>query len=135
MSRGACAKLKARLKGTQQEMEMAFKAKRQYKRAELIDGVKLHTGAGIEFSTIDNVSAGGLCIRSDHEMKTGAYLEASFTVRSSCGTIRNEVKTLCRVARCIKGDTSFRVGLHFLNLNAEAREQIKNFCGTGQGPF
>ena len=33
---------------------MAFKAKRKFKRAEMIDGVNLHTGAGLEFSTIDN---------------------------------------------------------------------------------
>jgi c-di-GMP-binding flagellar brake protein YcgR len=115
---------------------MAYKAKRQFKRAELVDGVKLQTGVGVEFVTFDNVSAGGLRIHSEYEMKTGAYLEASFTVRSGCDSIHQEVSTLCRVVRCkMRPTTGYDIGLQFLNLNNEAHKQLQSFCGTEQGPF
>ena len=114
---------------------MAFKAKRQYPRYVLREGVKLETGIGIEFSTFDDVSCGGIKLYLDHEVKIGALIEANFTIPRGPNNIRSEIKSLSRVVRCIKQNKGYTVGLQFLNMSKDMKSNLSTLVDITDGPF
>jgi len=117
---------------------MGYQAKRKYKRAVYTDGVKLETGNGVEFATYEDVSFGGLRLYLDHDVKAGAIMQASFTVRhGGIDKIRSEIRVLGKVVRCIKSISGYTVGLQFLNLTKETRENLASLVEVDieAGPF
>ncbi len=114
---------------------MAFKAKRQFQRSSLREGAKIRTANGIEYSTLEDLSAGGLRLYLDHDVALGSLLELSFTVRSLSTGRSEEVKTMARVVRSVKEKDSYFVGVQFLDLKEEWRRSLQAMVDSKEGPF
>lgn len=113
---------------------MAFMAKRQYPRSSLREGVRIRSDRGVEYATIEDLSAGGLKIYLDHDLAVGSLLELSFSVRVS-GAKVEEISVMGRVVRSIKHDMAFFIGVQFMDLNEKYRQSLHAMVDSGDGPF
>lgn len=114
----------------------AFRAKRQFKRSVMREGVRILTSSGPEYSTSEDLSAGGLKIHLDREAPQGALMEVEFTLRSPEGKLLTEVKTPAKVVRSVKTAKGYQIGLQFTNLNDRIQMAINAMISNDKdGPF
>jgi len=114
----------------------AFRAKRQYKRSIMKEGVRITSPDGLEYSTSEDLSAGGVKIYLDRDPQIGSILELQFTLRSPEGKLLTEIKTLGKVVRSVKSNSGYQVGLQFLNLQDRAQVAINEMISSDKdGPF
>jgi len=116
----------------------AFRAKRQFKRNNQREGVKIVTSNGVEYSTLEDLSAGGVKIHLDREATEGDLMELEFSVRGVSGAKISDVKTIARVVRSVKSarGSGYHIGLQFLDLQDKSRELINTlYIDEMDGPF
>ena len=113
---------------------MAFMAKRQHPRSTLREGVRIRSDRGVEYATIEDLSAGGLKIYLDHDVAVGSLLELSFSIRVA-GSSVEEICVLGRVVRSIKHNMGFFVGVQFMDLSERYRQSLQAMVDSGEGPF
>jgi len=113
---------------------MAFMAKRQYPRSSLREGVRIRSHRGVEYATIEDLSAGGLKIYLDHDVATGTLLELSFSIRLG-GSKAQEISVMGRVVRSIRHDMAYFVGIQFMDLSDQSRQSLQAMVDSGEGPF
>jgi len=114
----------------------AYHAKRSSPRAAFKEGLKLKGPQGLEYSTVEDLSTGGLKIWLDHEMTLGSLVEVEFNLRSKQnGQILGAIQAITRVVRSVKSGDGFQVGLQFVELQHKMRELIDSFSDAEDGPF
>lgn len=116
----------------------AFLAKRQFKRSNHREGVKIVSPQGVEYSTLEDLSAGGVKIHLDRDVPEGQLMELEFSIRSSNGLKVSDVKTLGKVVRSVRSSrgAGYHVGLQFLDLQDNIRHLINTlFIDDKDGPF
>lgn len=113
---------------------MAFLAKRQYPRSALREGIRIRSSRGVEYSTLEDLSAGGLKLFLDHDLDLGSVLELSFSIRIA-GSKPSEFSAMGRVVRSVKQGTDYFIGVQFLDLDEKARQSLQAMVDSGEGPF
>jgi c-di-GMP-binding flagellar brake protein YcgR len=74
-------------------------------------------------ANIRNISLGGVCLQSEHLLKTGNIIRINFTLDS----MDKMVDTFCEVRWCKRVLDGFLAGLSFITLTREEEEIINNY--------
>lgn len=112
---------------------MAFEAKRQHKRTQTRDGVRLMTRSGVEYATYEDMSVGGLRLHAERTMLLGDVIHVDFAVQTPQG--RKTLKVLGRVTRSQKSSAGFDIGIEFVDLPNQFRILLEAAVDSEAGPF
>lgn len=114
---------------------MAFQAKRKFKRSVTREGVRLMTPSGLEYSTFEDLSAGGLKLWLDHEIDSGVMIELEFSLSAASAAPKNSLRVMGRVVRSVKKENGFEVGVQFIDLQSSTRAFLEKLVDSSEGPF
>lgn len=114
---------------------MAYRAKRKFQRSVQRDAVKILSPAGVEYSTFDDLSLGGLKLWLDREMLPPTVISLEFTLRSSLRSAVIPIKVMGRVVRCIPSKRGFEIGVAFMGLDVSTHMAMEKLFDAEEGPF
>ncbi|HEX9764770.1 MAG TPA: PilZ domain-containing protein [Candidatus Acidoferrales bacterium] len=94
--------------------------KRNTRRVPLVIRVEAHAGGSPRILLAQNISAGGILLRSADAVAEGATLDLKFTLPG----VEREIRATARVQHVTPGEF---VGAQFVDLNAADAEAIRRF--------
>lgn len=95
-------------------------ARRRYPRVSFVTAVELQTAHSIEYGFSENISEGGMLVRSQASLSPMQPVLATFVLR---GTGRMQIES--RVVHCRPG---VRAGIEFVSMSDEQRTILRQFA-------